>query len=145
MTTRTAPTDLSPGLLHKVTAIVRSTVLERAEARLQAIHVPGISVTKVKGDGEYANFYTADGSCEHARIEIYCRHECADEIARAIVDSAHTGLEGDGLVAVLPIESIYRVRTGNVATSDEIGGCKSMCHNDRTRPSTEENHGPIPC
>lgn len=109
--------------LRKVTAIIRSSVLNDVERRLRDIHVPGVSVTKVKGYGEYANFFRPDWSCRHARIEIFCRHERADEIARAIVDAAHTGGAGDGLVVVLPVESIYRVRTRGVATSDELGGC----------------------
>ena len=44
--------------LRKVTAIIRSSVLEEVEERLRGIGVRGISVTKVKGFGEYANFYS---------------------------------------------------------------------------------------
>lgn len=109
--------------LRKVTAIIRSSVLDDVEQRLRDIHVPGVSITKVKGYGEYANFFRPDWSCQHARVEIYCRHERADEIARAIVDSAHTGGAGDGIVVVLPVESIFRIRTREVATTEDLGGC----------------------
>ena len=112
------------GGLRKVTAIVRSTALEKVEDRLQAVGVPGITVSTVKGFGEYANLIRHDWSVEHARIEIFLRSERADEIARAIIESASTGLAGDGLVVIEPVESIYRIRSGERATSDELGGCR---------------------
>jgi nitrogen regulatory protein PII len=56
----------------------------------------------VRGYGEYQNFYRPDMMCIHARIEIFCRASEADAIADCIMDAAHTGLSGDGMVAVLP-------------------------------------------
>ncbi len=48
---------------RKVTAIIRPDSLEKVEKALQALSVPGVSVTKVKGFGEYANFYEPDWLC----------------------------------------------------------------------------------
>lgn len=121
--TRGNPVD---GGLRKVTAIVRVNRLERIERRLQDLLVPGVSVTKVKGYGEYEDFFARDWMSEHARIEIFLRRERAEEVARAIVEAAHTGVAGDGIVVVLPVESIYRIRSGELATSDEIGGCECL-------------------
>lgn len=118
--------------LRKVTAIVRIEVLERVERRLQELRVPGISVTRVKGYGEYENFFARDWMTEHARIEIFLRRERSDEVARAIVTAARTGIAGDGVVVVLPVESIYRVRTGEVAASDEFGGYEGARSPDET-------------
>jgi len=28
-----------------------------------------------------------------------------------VMEAAHTGLEGDGIVAVLPVETVYHIRT----------------------------------
>lgn len=42
----------------KVTAIVRTDVLKEVENRLKQLDVPGITVTRVKRFGEYANFLT---------------------------------------------------------------------------------------
>jgi nitrogen regulatory protein P-II 1 len=96
---------------RKVTAIVRPDSLEPVERALQALGVPGVSVTRGKGYGEYADFYTPDWMLTHARVEVFVGQHRADEVARAIVDAAHTGLEGDGIVAVLPVESVYHIRT----------------------------------
>jgi nitrogen regulatory protein P-II 1 len=108
--------------LSKVTAIVRTSMLETVEKRLQELGVPGISVTKVKGYGEYANFFSRDWMVEHARIEIFLTRKRAYEIARAIMAVAHTGRAGDGLVVVLPVEAVYRIRTGKPAVANDLGG-----------------------
>lgn len=96
---------------RKVTAIFRSDRLEAVEDRLRSLGVPGVSVTKVKGYGEYANFYTTDWMCSRVRIEVFIGESKAEVIAEAIIDAAHTGIEGDGIVAILPVESVYHIRT----------------------------------
>jgi nitrogen regulatory protein P-II 1 len=95
----------------KVTAIIRPSVLEKVENALQELHVPGVSVAKVKGYGEYANFYTSDWMVAHVRVEVFIGQHRAEAIAEAIMEAAHTGLEGDGIVAVMPVESVYHIRT----------------------------------
>lgn len=118
---RTRIEEFSGHEIRKVIAIVRTSVLERVEQKLEAFHIPGITVTKVKGFGEYTNFFSSDWMVVHARIEIILRRERADEVARAIQTAAKTGLPGDGVVFVIPVESVYRIRSGEVATSGEFG------------------------
>jgi nitrogen regulatory protein P-II 1 len=105
---------------RKITAIVRSDCLEKVERRLQVAGVPGISVTQVKGFGEYANFFSRDWMVRHARIEIFTTAERADAIVTSILETACSGTPGDGMVAVLPVEVIYRVRTRAKAGPDEL-------------------------
>jgi len=101
---------------QKVTAIIRSNLLEKVEHKLQEMSVRGLSVTKVKSYGEYANFYSKDWMVNNARIEIFI-----DEArANAIMEAAHVGVEGDGIVAVLPVDKLYRIRTRSEATVDEV-------------------------
>ena len=133
--------ELADVQFRKVTAIIRSSVLERVEQRLQGLCVPGISVRKVKGYGEYANLFSRDWMVEHARLEIFVRRERADEIARAILDAAQTGLAGDGIVVVLPVEAVYRVRTGELATSDELAAAQ---RDEAANPRQDGSHGPSP-
>ena len=96
---------------RKVTAIIQPHTLEKVEKSLRALHVPGVSVTKVKGFGEYADFYTSDWMVSHVRVEVFIGEGRAEEIACAIMDAAHTGMEGDGIVAILPVEAVYHIRT----------------------------------
>jgi nitrogen regulatory protein P-II 1 len=104
----------------KVTAIIRSEALEKVEQRLQELGVHGISVTRVTGYGEYANFYSADCMTAHARIEIFTSAQRAEIIAQAIMDAAHSGVAGDGIVAVLPVNQVYRIRHRAAVQPDEL-------------------------
>lgn len=106
----------------KVVAIISISqdVLEKVERRLQELQVPGISVTKVKGYGEYASFYSRDWMTTHTRVEIFTRAERAELIAQAIVEAAHTGLPGDGMVAIQPVAKVFRIRRKAEARPDEI-------------------------
>ncbi len=106
--------------LKKIVAMIRNTVLEKVEARLIDMKVRGITVTKVKGYGEYANFFSPDWLVTHSRIEIFTDETRASEIAAAIMEVAHTGMEGDGIVAVIPIEKLYRIRTKSEVTPEEL-------------------------
>ncbi len=106
--------------LRKVTAIIRKDALKPVEQTLQDMGVTGISVTQVKGYGEYADTYTKDWLVSHARIEIFTSEEQADVIAEAIMGAAYTGGAGDGIVAILPVEKLYRIRTRSVAEADDI-------------------------
>lgn len=96
---------------RKITAIIRSELLQKVEERLKKMGVKGVSVTQVKGFGEYANFFRHDWLVRHARIEIFANKKRAEEIARAIAEEAHTGLAGDGIIGLIPVETILRIRT----------------------------------
>lgn len=95
---------------RKVTAIVRCMRLEQVERGLQEIGVRGMTVSHVKGLGEYANFFKRDWAVTHARIEVFTERADVDRIVEAIKEAAHTGGAGDGIIAVLPVERILRIR-----------------------------------
>ena len=84
------------------------------------MRVKGISVTKVKEYGEYANFFNPDWMVNHSRIEIFTEKAKVEEIVAAIMDIAHTGMPGDGIVAVLPVEKRYRIRTKSEIAPDAV-------------------------
>lgn len=96
---------------RKVTAIFRVDLLEKVERKLQDFGVKGLSVTKVKGYGEYADFYAKDWLTNYARIELFTEVCDAEAIAKEIMDAASLDMEGDGIVAILPVEKLYRIRT----------------------------------
>lgn len=98
--------------LKKVTAIIRCSSLEEVEEALQNIHVPGLSITQVVGFGEYANLFRHDWTSRHARIEMFVDESRVESIVRVIRNVAHSGGAGDGIVAVLPVEHLYRIRDG---------------------------------
>lgn len=95
----------------KVVAIVRENKLEAVQQCLKDLRMVFITSTRWKGYGEYANLFSRDWCITYARLEIYCDDSQVEEIARLIMDCAYTGLAGDGIVAILPVEMIYRIRT----------------------------------
>lgn len=103
-----------------VVAIIRSSALRAAETRLQEIGVRGFTVIAVRGRGEVVrsghNFLAPDSLEDEAKIEIYIPRERAKQVVDAVVDAAHSGSEGDGIVAILPVESVISIRTRAEAT-----------------------------
>jgi len=98
-------------VLKNVVAIVRKSVLGNVEERLERAGVKGITVSSIKGFGEYANLYKEDWMVGHVKIEIFTEQSAVEDIVAAIMDSAHVGMAGDGLVAVHPVEKIFRIRS----------------------------------
>lgn len=101
-----------------VIANFRSDKLEEVEKKLEQIGVERIDVSKVKGFGEYHNYFAPNWLGLEARVEIFTRKEKVDAITAAIMDAAHTGLPGDGVIAVVPVERLYLIRTRSEATPD---------------------------
>lgn len=105
---------------RKITAIVRRERLTTVEHRLVELGVPGITVTAVKGFGEYANYFRGDLLVSHVRLEIFTTADRVEPLANTILDAASTGCEGDGLIAVLPVEDVIRIRTKQRAESGTV-------------------------
>jgi nitrogen regulatory protein P-II 1 len=105
----------------KVTAIIGNVVIENVELALEKAGVSGFTVTKVKGVGEWEKkFSFYNGPSTHFKIEIFTEGNRAEQIAGVIMDAAHTGSVGDGLVAVLPVHKVFRIRTKTLAKSGEV-------------------------
>jgi len=95
----------------KVTAIVNRAALDPVEQALRRLGSGGVSVTPVRGFGEYADFYERDWMTHHLKVEVFTTEDGAQAVARTIMDAAHTGQEDDGIVAILPVLELYRIRT----------------------------------
>ncbi|TMH33066.1 MAG: P-II family nitrogen regulator [Betaproteobacteria bacterium] len=93
------------------------SVLE--EQKLIGIGVRGLTVVKVKGLGRHANFFSRDWLSEEAKLEIVAHEDRVDAITRAIMEAAHTGDPGDGIVTVLPVSSFHRIRTRSEALPED--------------------------
>ncbi len=104
---------------RKITAVFRCDACKKVEQRLQALGVQGFSLSHIKGYGEYADLYSSDWMTSHARLEIFTETEKVDAIVEAVMESAHVGQAGDGIVAVQSVEKLYRIRTRSEIQTDE--------------------------
>ncbi len=97
-----------------VVAIIRTHMLEAVKKKLQEIGVRGITVTKAKGFGQQSLSHDILGrelTEDQLKLEIYVASDQAERIASSIVDAAHTGSPGDGIVVILPVQRAFSVQT----------------------------------
>lgn len=95
---------------RKVTAIFPDSDLEKVEKALLAHGVPGTTVSRIHGFGEYRNYFTNDLMVDCMRIEIFIDADKANEIATTIARAVHSGVRGDGIVAILPVDEFWHIR-----------------------------------
>lgn len=104
-----------------IVAIVRPEQLSDVLEALFHADVRGLTISRVQGHGgevEHVENYRGTtvkmALAEKVRIEIGVSNHFVEPTVRAILDAARTGDVGDGKVLVLPVERIYRIRTGEV-------------------------------
>jgi nitrogen regulatory protein P-II 1 len=102
-----------------IVAIIRPERLGEVLEALYRADVSGLSVSRVQGHGgEMEQVETYRGMTvkvelhEKVRLEIGVSDAFVEPTVRAIMESARTGEVGDGKIFVLPVEKVYRIRTG---------------------------------
>jgi nitrogen regulatory protein P-II 1 len=102
-----------------VVAIVRPDRVNAVLEELYQADVQGVSISRVQGHGgerEHVETYRGTtvkmGLSEKVRLEIGVSNHFVQPAVDAILRGARTGAVGDGKIFVLPVEKIYRIRTG---------------------------------
>ncbi|HEV7887321.1 MAG TPA: P-II family nitrogen regulator [Acidimicrobiales bacterium] len=104
-----------------VTAIVKPFKLDDVKDTLKDLGVAGMTVSEVQGFGRQRGHtevyrgaeYTVD-FVPKVRLEIVADDADVARIVDAIVHAGRTDKIGDGKVWVTPIESVTRIRTGEM-------------------------------
>ena len=102
-----------------VVAIVRADVLDTLETEFSSLHVRALTVTKVRGFGEYTDFLAISHLTEHLKVELFVEDSKAEAIANVIMDVAHSDVPGAGIVAIMPVEKFFHIRTRTEVLPDE--------------------------
>ena len=107
--------------MKRIVAIIRADKLSEVLEALYRAEVRGLTVSHVQGHGgELEKVETYRGTTvkmelqEKVRLEIGVSEPFVERTVKAILGSARTGEVGDGKVFVLPVEHVYRIRTGEV-------------------------------
>jgi len=102
-----------------ITAIIRPEQLTRVLEALFHHDVRGLTISRARGHGgETEQVETYRGTTvkmelvDKVRLEIGVSEPFVDVTVQAILESARTGEVGDGKIFVLPVEKVYRIRTG---------------------------------
>lgn len=116
-----------------VVAIVRPEKLADVLEALFHAEVRGLTLHRVQGHGgETERVETYRGTTvkmelsEKVRLEVGVSDHFVEPTVRAILSAGRTGEVGDGKVFVLPVEKVYRIRTGEedqaaVTPIEEVG------------------------
>lgn len=102
-----------------IKAIIRPEKLNDVLKALYRSEVHGVTVTRVQGHGgESEQVETYRGTTvkkeltEKVALEIGVSEPFVDRAVQSILTAGRTGEVGDGKIFVLPVEKIYRIRTG---------------------------------
>jgi nitrogen regulatory protein P-II 1 len=104
-----------------VTAIIKPFKLDDVKSALKALNAQGMTVSEVQGFGRQRGHtevyrgaeYTVD-FVPKVRVEVLADDTEAALMVDAIVAAARTDKIGDGKVWVTPVESVTRIRTGEM-------------------------------
>jgi nitrogen regulatory protein P-II 1 len=102
-----------------VVAIIRPEKLNEVLEALYRAEVRGLTISRVRGHGgeteaveTYRGMNVKVELHDKVRIEIGVSDPFVQPTVKAILSAGATGDVGDGKIFVLPVEKVYRIRTG---------------------------------
>jgi nitrogen regulatory protein P-II 1 len=106
-----------------ITAIIKPFKLDDVKTALTELGLTGITVTEARGFGRQRGHTEVYRGTEYrvefvpkVCIEIVVDDDDAKRFADAIVTAARTGKIGDGKVWISTVDTVIRVRTGEMGT-----------------------------
>ena len=107
--------------MKKVEAIIRPFKLEDVKLALVNAGIVGMTVTEVRGfgrqKGQVERYRGSEFTVEFLqklKVEVVVADEKIDAVLNAIAEAAKTGEIGDGKIFISPVESVIRIRTGEI-------------------------------
>jgi nitrogen regulatory protein P-II 1 len=104
-----------------VTAIIKPFKLDDVKDALNDAGISGMTVSEVRGFGRQRGHTEVYRGAEYkvdfvpkVRVEVLADDNDAQRVAETIVNAARTDQIGDGKVWVAPLDSVIRVRTGEM-------------------------------
>ena len=105
-----------------IKAIIKPFKLDDVKKAVEDAGVSGMTVIEAKGYGRQKGHteiyrgseYTVD-FLPKTVLEVVVEDSQVDSVTKAIIEASKTGKIGDGKIFVLPVESIIRIRTEEVA------------------------------
>lgn len=105
--------------MKMIIAYIKPFKLDVVKDALKAAGVAGMSVGDVSGFGRQSGQTEVYRGAEYevdfvpkVRVEVLVSEDLAGDVVAAIEQAARTGDIGDGKIAVLPVDELVRIRTG---------------------------------
>jgi nitrogen regulatory protein P-II 1 len=103
--------------MKKIEAIIQPFKLEDVKEALKSIGIDGMTVSEVRGHGRQKGHKEVYRGQEYevdllpkVKIEMIVPSARADEVIRAVIQSARTGKIGDGKIFVYDVVDAIRIR-----------------------------------
>jgi nitrogen regulatory protein P-II 1 len=105
-------------MLKKIEAIIREDKVNDVMCALKEIGIVGMNMFEVRGHGRQGGVQLVGRAGTYQvnmlpkiQINIVLSAHNLEAALEAILQSAHTGETGDGIIFVTPVEDVIRVRT----------------------------------
>ena len=103
----------------KIEAIVQEDKLHDVKEALRQIGIVGMNISECRGHGRQGGI-TLAGRTGTYRVDLLPRIQFnivlsdhnVEKTVQTIIQAARTGNQGDGIIFVLPVEDVIRIRTG---------------------------------
>jgi len=102
-----------------IVAVIKPFKVDDVKQALTDLGLQGLTVSEVQGFGRQRGHtevyrgaeYTVD-FVPKVKVEVLVDDGAAERVAEGLMEAARTGKIGDGKLWILPVESVYRIRTG---------------------------------
>jgi len=105
-------------MLKKIEAIIREDKVNDVKDALSGIGIMGMNMFEIRGRGRQGGIKLAGRSGTYMvdmltkiQVNIVVSDRNLEATIEAILQSAYTGEQGDGLIFVYPVEEVIRIRT----------------------------------
>ncbi|MFP4473775.1 MAG: P-II family nitrogen regulator [Candidatus Omnitrophota bacterium] len=98
--------------MKKIEVVVRQEKFDELCQAFEHSGLGGMTVTEARGFGRHRN-----GLQPKVKIEVYADEFQVDKVVDMVRNIARTGVTGDGKIAILDIDNVVRIRTGEEGAS----------------------------
>ena len=105
--------------MKRIEAIIRPYKQEQVLKALGQLGSYGVSVTEALSAGSdtpesdlYQSVTQGKDLVPRLVLTLHVRDEEVEKVVKVIADNAHSGKVGDGKIAVMPVDNLLKIRTG---------------------------------
>lgn len=107
--------------MKKLEIIIRPFKLDEVKMALTELDIKGMTVTEVKGFGRQRGHKEVYRGAEYqvdfmpkVKVEVVVEDSLVRQVLDSVSKAARTGKVGDGKIFILPVEDVFRIRTGEM-------------------------------
>jgi nitrogen regulatory protein P-II 1 len=98
--------------IKRITAIIPEELIDSFERCLCNCGVPGMTIDKVRGFGEHANYFSSDLLKSNMQVVVYVSEQRATAVIDAVKSFALEAHAPAGILAVEGIERLVNLNSG---------------------------------